>query len=69
MTTLPRDHDTWRLSAPECPEPPGEAPGDECGRYPEIDEDAPRNWRPRPCGGTMKADAGEVVCDTCGELA
>lgn len=71
MTALPRDYDQWRLSSPwdDCHEI-GTEDGDQCGRYPEVDEDAPRNYRPRPCGGLMVKDAnGDVVCESCGALA
>lgn len=49
----------------------GEDEGDECGRYPEPDEDAPRGYRPKPCGGVMEADECGccVRCSTCGEYA
>lgn len=63
-------HPLDRLSAnppPACdePDPPGTEPGDQCGRYAEPDEDAPRGYRPKPCQGTMIDDAGIVACDTC----
>jgi hypothetical protein len=43
--------------------------GDTCNRFPEPDEDAPRGYRPRRCDGVMVEMHGEIVCDTCGELA
>lgn len=46
------------------PDAIGTEPGDECGRYAEPDEDAPRGYRPRPCTGTITDD---YTCDTCGE--
>ena len=61
-------YDTWRLAAPE-DDLIGTQIGEECRRYPEPDEDAPRGWRPRRCTGVMFDDDGIIVCDTCGELA
>jgi hypothetical protein len=70
MTALPRDYDQWRLSGPDDEPPVGMEDGDTCYRLPEPDEDAPRNWRPRPCGGLMMADThGDVVCESCGATA
>jgi len=51
------------------PDPLGTAPGDTCGRVQPPDEDAPRGYRPRPCGGEMIDSDGVAVCDTCGETA
>lgn len=70
MTALPRGYDDWRLATPhdDCDEV-GIEHGETCNRYHEPDEDAPRGYRPRPCGGTMIAQDGEVICDHCGELA
>ncbi len=62
-------YDVWRLSTPHHADPVGCCVGDACNRFPEPDEDAPRNYRPRPCNGMMIDDEGVVVCDTCGELA
>jgi hypothetical protein len=61
-------YDAWRLRGPEERHEVGTEPGDTCGRYAEPDEDAPRNYRPRPCGGEMKDDDGYVVCNLCGEM-
>jgi hypothetical protein len=47
----------------------GVEPGDECNRLDVPDEDAPRNYRPRPCLGMMTEEDGEIVCDRCGEVA
>jgi hypothetical protein len=71
MTALPRDYDAWRLSGPEDDEPEiGVEEGDNCYRLPEPDEDAPRNWRPRPCGGLMVKDShGDIHCESCGTYA
>jgi hypothetical protein len=69
MTALPPGYDAWRLEGPPESDEPGRHEGETCGRLTEPDEDAPRNWRPRPCGGVMIEDDGETVCDTCGELA
>lgn len=70
MTALLRDYDDWRLSSPwdDCHEI-GTEDGQQCGRFPEPDEDYPMP-RPRPCGGLMVEDAhGDVVCESCGEVA
>jgi hypothetical protein len=70
MTALPRDYDAWRLSCPyDDFDGVGECEGETCNRVHEPDEDAPRNYRPRPCGGIMVADDGEIICESCGELA
>lgn len=64
-------YDAWKLSTPwdDCHEI-GTMDGQQCGRFPEVDEDAPRNYRPRPCGGLMAEDKhGDVVCESCGALA
>ena len=51
--TIP-DYDAWKLSAPDDDRNEiGTDEGQPCNRYPEPDEDAPRGYRPRPCGGTM----------------
>ena len=65
--TLP-GYDDWRLRGPEERHEVGTEPGDTCGRYAEPDEGAPRNYRPRPCGGEMMDDGGFTVCDRCGEM-
>ena len=62
-------YDTWRFAAPNRPDPVGCCAGDACNRLAEPDEDAPRNWRARPCTGTMIDDEGVVICDSCGGLA
>lgn len=70
MNALPANYDAWRLAGPdEDDHYIGEHEGETCGRYPEPDEDAPRNYRPCPCGGLMMAEDGEVVCESCGALA
>ena len=64
-------YDAWKLSTPwdDCHEI-GMEDGQQCNRFPEVDEDAPRNYRPRPCGGLMVEDKhGDVVCESCGALA
>lgn len=63
-------YDTWKLATPwdDCHEI-GMEEGDECGRYHEPDEDAPRGYKPNPCSGVMVQACGEVVCETCGEFA
>lgn len=62
-------HDRWLFTTPwdDEPDPPGTEPGEECGRYHEPDEDAPKRYKPRPCTGTMIADEHDVWCDTCRE--
>lgn len=62
-------YDAWKLQGPPEPDALGHADGETCNRYPEPDEDAPRGYRPRPCGGTMEEVDGIAVCDTCGEIA
>ena len=62
-------YDAWRLQGPPECEKVGTCPGEECGRYPEPDEDQPCGYRPRPCNGTMVSDDVDVWCDTCGEPA
>lgn len=49
----------------------GECEGDECRRYQEPDEDAPRGYRPKPCQGIMEYDECDccIRCNTCGEYA
>lgn len=71
MTALPSNYDQWRLATPhDDGHEIGMEDGDQCGRFPEVDEDAPRNYRPRPCGGLMVEDKhGDVVCESCGALA
>ena len=70
-------YDAWKLSAPEQGDALGVHEGEECNRLDEPDEDAPRNWRARPCKGTMivRQEGAEyhetawVECDTCGATA
>ena len=62
-------YDRWRLSPPEEHHAVGMEFGDECARYHEPDEDAPRGYKPRPCSGVMIDDDGVVLCDTCRETA
>lgn len=71
MNALPANYDAWRLSCPyDESYGVGTEDGETCDRYPEPDEDAPRNHRPRPCGGLMMVDAdGTVRCESCGEVA
>lgn len=70
MNALPRNYDAWRLSNPaDESDEIGVEDGQTCNRYPEPDEDAPRGWRPRPCGGLMVEQDGAVVCESCGEVA
>lgn len=67
--TLPPNYDQWRLSGPFEQTEVGTEDGDECGRYFEIDEDAPRGYRPKRCRGEMIKIDGVAWCDTCGEIA
>jgi hypothetical protein len=69
-TQLPASYDAWRLAAPDDDfDSIGVEEGGICNRLPEPDEDAPRNWRPRPCSGEMVNDDGDgVICDTCGAV-
>lgn len=71
MTALPRNYDAWRLATPyDDFDGIGTEDGEQCNRIPEPDEDAPRNYRPRPCGGQMVEDQhGDVMCESCGEVA
>lgn len=62
-------YDAWKLAGPDEHSEAGTAEGEACNRLPEPDEDAPRNWRPKPCTGTMIHDDGVICCDRCGELA
>lgn len=63
-------YDEWKLATPwdDCHEI-GTEEGQQCGRYHEPDEDAPRGYRPKPCTGEMIEQDGVTVCDTCGEIA
>jgi len=49
------------------PDPLGMEDGETCNRYPEPDEDQPRNWKPRHCKGVMVywGRNGITECDTC----
>lgn len=51
----------------------GTEEGEPCGRYEELDEDAPRGYKPKPCTGVMVSEDDPewpgVTCDTCGEIA
>ena len=65
---LPATYDKWRLAGPDDDEfEIGTEEGDTCNRMPEPDEDAPRHWRPRPCGGLMMVTReGDIACESCG---
>ena len=74
MYALPRGYDAWRLSCPyDDFDGVGTEDGQQCNRVHEPDEDAPRNYRPRPCGGLMMeqpdGDDTIVVCESCGAIA
>jgi hypothetical protein len=63
-----RDYDSWIFTNPQSDDGVGVDEGDTCGRVSiPDDEDAPRNWRPRPCGGLMMVTReGDIVCESCG---
>lgn len=59
-------YDAWRLQGPEEPHEIGMEEGDDCGRYHEPDEDAPRGYKPKPCGGAMHfRDVEGCSCHIC----
>lgn len=62
-------HDIWRLRGPDEPHQIGTQEGDACNRVEPLDEDAPRGYRPRPCGGLMMESDGVTICESCGSLA
>lgn len=62
-------HTELRAKLADESDPIGTTPGETCNRAPEPDEDAPRGYRPRLCGGEMIDSDGATVCDTCGEIA
>lgn len=64
-------YDEMILRGPDEPNEVGTEDGDTCNRYPEPDEDMPRGYKPKPCGGVMRYDEGDATpyCDTCGEIA
>lgn len=62
-------HDIWKLRGPDEPHQIGTEAGQTCNRYPEPCEDAPRGYRPRPCGGLMMESDGVTICESCGSLA
>lgn len=70
MTHLPANYDTWRLATPyDDFDGIGMEDGEQCNRILEPDEDAPRNYRPRPCGGLMVTQPdGYTYCESCGEV-
>lgn len=61
-------YDAWRLQGPdEDRHEIGTEDGQTCGRFWELDEDAPRGAKPSPCQGTMtETPEGGPCCDTCG---
>ena len=71
-------YDAWKLSSPDDdqPGPIGNEDGETCNRVHEPDEDAPRGYKPKPCGGVMihRQEGAErfettwAECDTCGEI-
>lgn len=61
-------YDEWKLRGPDDVDEIGTHDGDVCNRFPEPDEDAPRNYRPRRCGGTMRQTEEHFFeCDCCRE--
>ena len=69
MNTMFSGYDDWRLAGPQEDYEVGTEVDDECGRYAEPDEDAPRGYRPKSCTGTMENHDGCMFCDTCGEMS
>ena len=66
MRVLPASYDAWRLSGPDDDRIEiGMEEGETCNRLPEPDEDEPRGYRPRPCGGLMVETHGVIVCERC----
>ena len=66
---MTRCANTEALSAhSDQPDPIGQEEGETCGRYEEPDEDAPRGYKPKPCGGVMRDAGWAAYCDTCGEI-
>jgi hypothetical protein len=65
--THSENYDAWRLAGPTEAHDVGTLDGETCGRYEELDEDAPRGYRAKPCSGTMITNAeGYTFCDWCG---
>ena len=64
-------YDEWKLRGPEESIEIGTEEGDICNRFPEPDEDQPRNYRPKRCNGTIfrsvTFDDRHLACDKCGE--
>ncbi len=61
-------YDEWKLRGPDDPVEIGCEYGDVCNRFPEPDEDMPRNYKPRRCTGIMEeVEEGFFECDRCGE--
>ena len=60
-------YDRWRLTPPDDRPEVGKREGDECLRVEPPDEDAPKGWKLKPCGGVMIEEDGVTVCDRCGE--
>lgn len=66
---LPRGYDAWRLAGHEEHHDVGTVDGQPCNRYAEPDEDAPRGYKPKPCGGVMVDDLVGPTCNECGEIS
>ncbi len=63
------DLDRLTANPPDDPHQIGQADGETCNRVHEPDDDAPRNYRPKPCTGVMVDAIGAwVECDSCGEI-
>jgi hypothetical protein len=54
----------------DCDDEIGHEDGETCGRVEPPDEDAPKEYKPKPCKGLMNLDErdGMICCDTCGEI-
>ena len=62
-------YDEWKLRGPDEPVEIGTHEGDVCNRFPEMDEDAPRNYKPRRCGGIMQYIGDDCIqCNRCCEI-
>ncbi len=69
MSALTATYDAWRLQGPPEHDEIGMHHGDTCNRVHEPNDDAPRNYRPKPCTGEMTHSDGVTICDTCREIA
>jgi len=60
-------YDAWKLQGPDDEHHEiGYNDGETCNRVPEPDEDQPRGYKPKPCGGAMREISDEWLrCDQC----